>query len=736
MTKRLFAIVLAAILAIAMFTFPVAAANVNAALTNEGTRLKLSYTSGDSVANCNKVVINYLKGNSIAKTVTYTSKTDLAKDAHDYATTTGGEYQAQVFWYNGSVLIDSYTTTTVRVPITTTGSNMKVIYDNAGITLEFTAQKNVTTYKIEYTYKSGSTTVNGNPYQVDPTIDGSKATCSFNPGCSYSDLVSIKIYAAGANGGWATSNFASWNNTSSGTGSGSSTVGGVNVSGDLEAYIQNNYLYVTVSNVQYAYYRYAIIYSTTTTTPNYSYLNYNRSVSIPVNNMYYNSGFTVIVEGNNTQSQYGWQAVGYVTVAGYNNSYYPNYPWGGNTGWGNTGYGNVQIGSSGGYATASWNYVYGAIGYYINCTSATGATNNLSTQYNSIQLPYGVNEGGWRIQVYAQMQNGQTQFVGQAYSNATGSSTNAYGITKTEIKNLTVTPTNSISTSLSWTKYPGAAYYYIIYGTLNNTSLNENMVYLTSCSVPYGSNTAYRATVYAMDYNGNRIAEVGHVYNVPGTTADSTSSGKDYPSNFTGKSDNKKIKLSWKAAEDASSYTIYYKRATSSSWNKINQKITKTAVNISGLTNGIEYDFKVVPNKGRESGIVTIAPSSSSSKTVTARDPSSSSSSSDDGDINLDDEELTVTSVSSSSTGKIKVTWTNVGAPSYRIYVAEGSSTSYKACGTYTGTSATISTFGTGSKATSFKSGKTYKVRIVRTDYSGALKDALKACPYKTVTVK
>ncbi len=729
MTKRLFAIVLAAILAIAMFTFPVAAStNVNASMVADGTRLKLQYTAGTSVTDCNKVVINYLKGNSIAKTVTYTSKTDLAKDAHDFATSTGGEYSAQVFWYNGSVQLATYTTTTVRVPITTTGSNMKVIYDDKGITLEFTAQKNVTNYKIEYTYKSGSSTVSGSPKRVTPVVDGTKASCLFTPDCSYSDLVSIKLYSE-ANGGWATNNFASWTNSNSGGGSGSTNANGLEISGNLDANITNGYLHVTINDTNYNYYRYTIV-TANSTTPNQQNLGSTKYFYLSVANMY-NSGFYVTVEGSNYYNQYqGWYNVGYISfnpyAAGYP-GYYPNY------GTGSWGYGNVQISSSGGYSTAAWNYVYGAIGYYVRCTSASGATQTLQTQYTSIQLPYGVNEGGWRVEVVALMQNGQTQFVGQAYSTADGDSTNAYGITKTEIKNLVVTPTNSISTSLSWTKYPGAAYYYIIYGTLNNTSLSENMVYLNSCSIPYGSSTAYRATVYAMDYNGNRIAEVGHVYNVPGTTADS-SNKKDYPSNFTAKSDNKKIKLSWKAAEDASYYNVYYKRATSSSWNKISQKITKTAVNISGLTNGIEYDFKVVPDDGRESGVATIAPSASSSKTVTARDPSSSSS--DDGDINLEEDDLTVTSVSSSSKGKIKVTWTNVGAPSYRIYVAEGNSTSYKACGTYTGTSATISTFGTGSKATSFKSGKTYKVRIVRTDYSGALKDALKACPYKTVTVK
>ncbi len=500
MTKRLFAIVLAAILAITMFTFPVAAStNVNAALTSEGTRLKLSYTAGSNVDGCNKVVINYLKGNSLAKTVIYTSWTDLAKSSHDYAVSTGGEYTAQVFWYNGSVQLATYTTTTVRMPITTTGSNMKVIYDDRGITLEFTAQKNVTTYKIEYTYKSGNSIVNGNPYQVRPTIDGNKATCGFNPDCSYSDLITIRIYAAGANGGWATSSIASWTSQSGGGSSSSTTTEGLNVSGNVGAYISNGYLYVTIKDTNYTYYRYAIV-TDNSAAPSYQNLGSNKAFYLSVANLY-NSGFYVIVEGSNyyNQSQ-GWYNVGYVSFA--NN----------NPGWGD---GSVQISFSNGYAVATWSTVYNAAGYIVLCNSASGTSNSYQTPYNYIQLPFTVGESGWSIQVIAQLQDGQTQLVGTASSDGT----NTPGITNTEIKNLTVTPINSATTALSWNQYTGAAYYCITYGALNNTNLSESVVYVNFCNIPYGADTAYRATVYAMDNNGNRIAEVGHVYNVPGTAA-------------------------------------------------------------------------------------------------------------------------------------------------------------------------------------------------------------------------
>lgn len=814
MTKRLFAIVLAAILAITMFTFPTfATGDVRATLTKDGTKLTLTFNKGSDVS-ANRVVLSFYVGNSTSPVKTETV-TDMAKTSYDYSTTTGGVYHAQVVYYNGSQIITTAESGPQTIPITSSGTNMKVIYDDSGINLEFNAQSGATDYTAVYTYKSGNTTMNGQPVKLQYTTANGKATAKFDVGVSYSNLVSIKLYVGTPNS-YSTTNFASWGNTSSTGGSTSSN--NLYVGGNVTAEIRNGAIVGTINDYSFGVYRIGVAYGNST---NYQYSSPlpSKSFSVSLSNAYY--GLNIVVEGSYSSYNAGtWQRIGMVSY---------NY---GSTG---SGSGNVSLNNYNGNLVLSWTPVSGASGYIINyqgnnitsgrqyvdanttywtvpflsvtnsftlnvvaqmsdgsyrdlgttgsnygssypyypsygqssngvvtqgnnCTVtsysnyayvqwlSTGARSYAIVVYRegdtsgSSQLVEGTtyaqipisNAYNYRIEIYDNSNNYNYAPIATASVKAQASLNNLTSIKKTTIKNLKVTPLNSYTTSISWDKVSSANYYVAIYGLLSGGATEEVPVYRgdTSITIPFGSTTPYQVTVYSVDVNGRR-SQVGYVYNVPGTTADNSSS-KDYPAELTAKSLNKKIKLSWKEVDDASYYTIYYKRSTSSTWNKIDSRVTKTVVNISGLTNEIDYDFKVIPNKGSESGIVTIAPSTTS-RTVTARDPSSTSG---DGDVNLDEDELTVTSVSSTSKGKIKITWSNVGAPSYKIYVAEGNSNSYKACGTYTGTSATISTFGTGSKATSFKSGKTYKVRIVRTDYTGSIQTALKACPYKTVTVK
>lgn len=818
MTKRLFAIVLAAILAITMFTFPVAAANdeTGTALTydpNSKTITAIWQSLGDDIVRYDLTL--YRDGIK----VTTASITDVSKPLKYVFPniTAGGNYEVVVDGKktNNVNAKPDATTTLGRcfVPVTSSsgsGSNkLTVVYSNNTLTASWENQSGATRYRVDYTYKA-----NGKTYSDTRTVSTNSITFS---GLTYSDLVSVKV-TVGNNTGFNTTNFASWGNTSS-SGSGSST-SGLTVQGNVTAQIVNGNVVGTITHYGYTTYRVGIIYGGQTV-PSYSYP-YNKSFTYSLSNLP-SSSWQIVVQGSSNPSYDNyWQTVGTITynygssgstgtgnvsIQYYNGSYYLTWPGltgvqyyvinyqgngiqagsqtvnGNTTSWnipftsvsnsfilavtavmsdgsrreiGYTGtsygnnypiYGNGQtaggvvtqgsnctVTSYSNYAYIQW--VSSGASDYVVMVYRDGDTSGLTYYVSGAQTYYQIpisNTYNYNVVVYNRYNSYAPVASATVKASATSSLDNI-GVKKTEIKNLRVTELNSYTTSLSWDKVSGADCYVVTYGLLNGGIAEEIPVYnnSTSATIPFGSSTAYQATVYAVTSSG-RSSEVGHVYNVPGTTA-SNSSSKDYPSNLTAKSSNKKISLSWKAADGASSYTIYYKRATSSSWNKINQKITKTAVNISGLTNNIDYDFKVVPNKGSESGIVTIAPSASTSKTVTAKDPSSSSSSDDD--VNLDDEELTVTSVSSTTKGKIKITWSNVGAPSYKIYVAEGTSNSYKPCGTYTGTSATISTFGTGSSATTFTSGKTYKVRIVRTDYTGSIKDALKACPYKSVTVK
>lgn len=818
MTKRLFAIVLAAILAITMFTFPVAAANeeTGTALTydpNSKTITAIWQSLGAGIVRYDLTL--YRDGIK----VTTASITDVSKPLKYVFPniTAGGNYEVVVDGKKtNNVNAKPDATTTLdrcSVPVTSSsgsGSNkLTVVYSNNTLTASWENQSGATRYRVDYTYKA-----NGKTYSDTRTVSTNSITFS---GLTYSDLVSVKV-TVGNSTGFNTTNFASWGNTSS-SGSGSST-SGLTVQGNVTAQIVNGNVVGTITHYGYTTYRVGIIYGGQTV-PSYSYP-YNKSFTYSLSNLP-SSSWQIVVQGSSNPSYDNyWQTVGTITynygssgstgtgnvsIQYYNGSYYLTWPGltgvqyyvinyqgngiqagsqtvnGNTTSWnipftsvsnsfmlavtavmsdgsrreiGYTGtsygnnypiYGNGQ--TSGGVVTQGSNctvtsysnyayiqWVSSGASDYVVMVYRDGDTSGLTYYVSGAQTYYQIpisNTYNYNVVVYNRYNSYAPVASATVKASATSTLDNI-GVKKTEIKNLRVTELNSYTTSLSWDKVSGADCYVVTYGLLNGGIAEEIPVYnnSTSATIPFGSSTAYQATVYAVTSSG-RSSEVGHVYNVPGTTA-SNSSSKDYPSNLTAKSSNKKISLSWKAADGASSYTIYYKRATSSSWNKINQKITKTAVNISGLTNNIDYDFKVVPNKGSESGIVTIAPSASTSKTVTAKDPSSSSSSDDD--VNLDDEELTVTSVSSTTKGKIKITWSNVGAPSYKIYVAEGTSNSYKPCGTYTGTSATISTFGTGSSATTFTSGKTYKVRIVRTDYTGSIKDALKACPYKSVTVK
>ena len=66
-----------------------------------------------------------------------------------------------------------------------------------------------------------------------------------------------------------------------------------------------------------------------------------------------------------------------------------------------------------------------------------------------------------------------------------------------------------------------------------------------------------------------------------------------------------KVTLSWDKTDDES-YTVYWKRSSSDEW-KVAGTIAKHKVNITGLNNGISYDFKV-EILGEDSEVVTAIP--------------------------------------------------------------------------------------------------------------------------------
>lgn len=394
---------------------------------------------------------------------------------------------------------------------------------------------------------------------------------------------------------------------------------------------------------------------------------------------------------------------------------------GGSTSSSNTTQGNnCTVTSYDNYAVLSWSGTGRApytVIYYLNGNTTNGQM--ISTNSTSIQL--NISRSYSYVAIVLDSQNRQVAYVSVKGSTSTGGGSTSGDITKTEIVNLTATPKNGWQTTISWNRRSDAVAYIVMYGLLGATASEDTQVITTSVDIPFSSSIGYQVYVYALTSTG-RTYEVGHIYNVPGSTGstDNDDDVKDYPTNFKATSGNKKITLSWDAADGASSYTIYYRRATSSKWLRAGT-ISKTAVNITGLTNGVDYEFKVTAN-GNDSGIVEIAPSATTSTTVIARDPAD-----DNDDVTVSDE-ISLISVTSTSRGTITATWTPVsGATSYRVYVAEGASSTYRNKGTFTGTTAVIS---------GLNSGKTYKVRVLKLPVEGDTATALAACDYMQVTVR
>lgn len=394
---------------------------------------------------------------------------------------------------------------------------------------------------------------------------------------------------------------------------------------------------------------------------------------------------------------------------------------GGSTSSSNTTQGNnCTVTSYDNYAVLSWSGTGRApytVIYYLNGNTTNGQM--ISTNSTSIQL--NISRSYSYVAIVLDSQNRQVAYVSVKGSTSTGGGSTSGDITKTEIVNLTATPKNGWQTTISWNRRSDAVAYIVMYGLLGATASEDTQVIATSVDIPFSSSIGYQVYVYALTSTG-RTYEVGHIYNVPGSTGstDNDDDVKDYPTNFKATSGNKKITLSWDAADGASSYTIYYRRATSSKWLRAGT-ISKTAVNITGLTNGVDYEFKVTAN-GNDSGIVEIAPSATTSTTVIARDPAD-----DNDDVTVSDE-ISLISVTSTSRGTITATWTPVsGVTSYRVYVAEGASSTYRNKGTFTGTTAVIS---------GLNSGKTYKVRVLKLPVEGDTATALAACDYMQVTVR
>lgn len=341
----------------------------------------------------------------------------------------------------------------------------------------------------------------------------------------------------------------------------------------------------------------------------------------------------------------------------------------------------------------------------------------------TITIPYGSNTS-FVVYVFSIATN---ERVAEASWTAKTTPANA----KTEVKNLTATLKNSSTTTLSWTAVSGASVYDVEYAPLGSSAyFTESTRNTTFDLVNYGKNVSFEAYVYAW-VNSRRVF-VGSVTHV---------AGDDYPAADDKKEDDKKteetkpadttpayvtnfkgtvgtsgsITLSWNAASGKPTYEIYYKKTGTTTWKKL-YSTTARSLKVNKLTNGTSYDFKVMAN-GNDSGVLSMTIGTTSS-TKTAPDPGETTSN------------IPSIIATSGGNGTLTVSWNAVkNGTTYRVYIAEDGTTTYK-----TKTSA-WSTSGTSLTLTGLEAG-TYKVRIKASTDNGKTWTNLSDCDYRTVTVK
>lgn len=416
-------------------------------------------------------------------------------------------------------------------------------------------------------------------------------------------------------------------------------------------------------------------------------------------------------------------------------------------------YGRVTYGNT----SSSSNKVTGTTEYGNNCMLVVGTSQTQITWYGSAYGTYEIiyqledSTSGSRAYAYNDnsaiipvgsgrsftvlvLQNGQV-VASASHTAKASSSTNV----SSSNQNLVLTEKNASTTTVTWEKVDNASVYRVQYFRLDSNVDGEILrtSSYNSADIPLGKNISYQVVVYAVLSSG-RETRIGTATHKAGDAYTSTSKPNstttttkptmsEYVTGLKATSGNKKVTLKWNEAANSPTYEVYWKRANASEWKKAGST-TKRTVNISGLSNGTSYDFKIRAN-GKDSGIVTISPSSSDSVTKTAPDPDGATAVTSKPEI---------TSISGGS-GSITVSWNPVkDATTYQVWISIGETdgkTTY-AISTHTTyfANAKTSINGTTATITGLPAG-TYKVRI-KASSNGTTFSSLNDCAYKSVTVK
>ncbi|MEO8109114.1 MAG: reprolysin-like metallopeptidase [Ginsengibacter sp.] len=263
-----------------------------------------------------------------------------------------------------------------------------------------------------------------------------------------------------------------------------------------------------------------------------------------------------------------------------------NFTIGGTVSCGNpTGLTTSSITTSG--ATVSWTAVSGAVSYAVDYKLNSSST---WTSFSTAQTATSANLTGlassslydWRVS--ATCSGGSGSQVAAQFTTATPAVCNAPS-------GLTASSITISSATVSWTAVSGAASYAVDYKLNTSSTWISAATATTSTSVALSGLAAGSLYDYRVSTNCGAIGTSGFTV-AQFTTATQAGCGDPSPITASGITTNSAT-LNWTAVSNAQSYTVLYKLQSASTNTKLTINQPATSVNLTGLTAGSVYDWKI-----------------------------------------------------------------------------------------------------------------------------------------------
>lgn len=240
-------------------------------------------------------------------------------------------------------------------------------------------------------------------------------------------------------------------------------------------------------------------------------------------------------------------------------------------------------------ATLSWAAASGAVSYdvqYKTTSSSTWLNLATATTATSVNITGLLAGTAYQWQVRTNCSSSTTAFTQGSFTTTTVSTACTSAPT-----GLAASAITSSSVSLSWAAVTGAVNYTVQYKTTAASTWNTlaNTANTSVSLTGLAASTAYSWQVRANCSTSN-TAYTGSTFN---TIAASVCAA---PSNLASSNiASTTVTISWTAVSGAFNYTIEVKTASASSWISLGTT-TATIVNISGLTAGTIYDWRIKTN--------------------------------------------------------------------------------------------------------------------------------------------